>query len=57
MGSHELSTPTFASFSPCLNKQKRAKQDNEGQSNHRGTVDIIKSGQQIRESAVITLAV
>ena len=29
--------------------------DNEGQSNCHGAVDIIKSEQQIRESAVITL--
>ena len=55
--SHELSTPSFASFSPCLKKQRRTKQDNEGQSNHHGAVDVMKSEQQIRESAVITLTV
>ena len=40
--SHELSTPSFASFSPRLKKQRRTKQDSEGQSNHHGTVDIMK---------------
>ena len=55
--SHELSTPSLASFSPSLKKHRRTKQDNERQSNHHGAVDIIKLEQHIREYAVITLAV
>ena len=55
--SQELSTPSLASFSPCLRKQRRTKQDDEGQSNHHGAVDIIKSEQQICKSAAITLVV
>ena len=55
--SHELSTPSFASFSPCLKKQRRTKQDNEGQSNHHGVVDIMKSEQHFRKSAAITFIV
>ena len=53
----ELLTPSFVSFSPSLKKQRRTKQDNEGQSNHHGAVNIVKSEQQLREAAVITLAV
>ena len=50
--SHELSKPSLASFSPSLKsreEQSRIMKDN-------GGVDIRKSDQQIRESAVITLA-
>ena len=47
----------FRGFLTLLKKQRRTKQDNEGQSNHHGAVNIVKSEQQLRESAVITLAV